>query len=47
MPEQREKYELEKLWTLGASFDDQLQSLMHHNDASKEIPLPFKSKTLI
>ena len=47
LPEAREKYELEKLWTLGPEFDDQLQKLLSENKPDKEVLLPFKPETLI
>eukprot|EP00795_Rhopilema_esculentum_P013842 gene13842-4781_t len=43
MPETREIYELEKLWTLGPYFDDQLVEMANLPDKS-EMVLPFKSK---
>ena len=43
VPETREIYELEKLWTLGPYFDDQLVEMANLPDES-EMVLPFKSK---
>lgn len=40
MPEAREKYELEKLWTLGSAFDDQMQQMLN---LTEEFVFPFKS----
>ncbi len=41
MPEAREKYELEKLWTLGPELDDQYQAMLK---ADEEAPV-FQFKT--
>ena len=46
LPETRMKYELEKLWTLGPAFDDQLQKMLVCNDSDEDIVFPFKSKIL-
>ena len=46
LPETRMKYELEKLWTLGPAFDDQLQKMLVTNDSDEHIVFPFKSRML-
>lgn len=45
-PEARERYELEKLWTLGPVFDDQLQQMAEKEREFEieDLNLPFKSK---
>ena len=47
-PEARELYELEKLWTLGPTFDDQLQIMMEKEKKFEieDLSLPFKSKSI-
>ena len=45
MPETREKYELEKLWTLGADFDDQYKAMVEQDSAVPPVYV-FKSGTL-
>ena len=47
-PEARELYELEKLWTLGPSFDDQLQVMMEKEKEfeMEDLNLPFRSKSI-
>ena len=46
LPDTREKYELEKLWTLGSAYDDQLKKMLNSNFDDDDIVLPFKSTTL-
>ena len=46
LPDIREKYELEKLWTLGPAYDDQMKEMLNSNFDDNEIVLPFKSTTL-
>eukprot|EP00794_Sanderia_malayensis_P017417 gene17417-19160_t len=46
MPEAREKYELEKLWTLGPELDDQYQAMLKAEDEHEQDIFLFKSKEL-